>query len=397
MSLFYEQGQLHLGKPGRSTSLSQFCEAERLPFYVYDVAGMLEDIEFYKKSFDNKLSIHYAVKANSNSEVLKSFAGVDLGADVVSAGEARLAMQAGISASKIIFSGVGKSAKEIRFAIENELFQINVESVPELARIAEIARGLGKKARAAFRFNPDVNPETHPYITTGFRNNKFGIAREQLWEFLQIVKDNADSLALQGITVHIGSQLLEIDSLCQALQKTKTLFQDLKGQGFDLKTIDIGGGIGVDYQTGEIPKTMIEKYGQFVVKELGDLNAQILAEPGRVLTAVHGALLSEVQYVKDNGFKKFVIVNTGMHHLARPSLYQAFHRILPVKESSGDREIYDVVGPICESSDVLGQNREFAKIHQGDWLAVGEAGAYGHVMANHYNAHEMPEEILLGL
>lgn len=393
MPLFYRDNELRLGSEQHSVSLAALVNSGQTPLYVYDLSGMCQQLQELQASMEGQASVHYAMKANAHPFILKKFAEMGIGVDVVSAGEMRQALDAGFQAEKVIFSGVGKTLAEIEFALKESVGQINVESVSELKRIAQVAKNLACKAPVAFRFNPDVNPQTHPYITTGFRENKFGLAKAQLEEFISVIKEFPDVLDLRGLTLHIGSQLLEIESLREAIVKAVEVFSELRQEGFDLRTFDVGGGIGVDYQKGQPNKELVTSYGKMVLELLQPLDCQILCEPGRLLTACHGVLLGEVQYLKHNGHRHFAILNTGMHHIARPSLYQAYHRILPLKEAPSAKTLeYDIVGPICESSDVLGKARKLPELNEGDWLAIGEAGAYGMVMANRYNAHELPRE-----
>ena len=396
MALFYKNKTLHMGNEDtlESFDLSEIS-ADRTPTFVYDLSAMEQEVFALKKALGERSHLHFAVKANSNPLILRHFAGLGMGADVVSAGEIRFALDAGFAPCDIIFSGVGKTVKEIKFAIECGIGQINVESPQELRRIAEISHQFGKKTPIAFRMNPDVDAKTHPYITTGFKENKFGMDESFIPELLVLMREFSQSLELRGLTIHIGSQLLDNSCFAEAIEKTVPVFQRLVSEGFDLSVFDVGGGVGIDYENGRVDCDRVNDYGQIVQKYLSPLGVEIFSEPGRVITACHGVLLGEVQYVKESPFKKFAILNTGMHHLIRPSLYQAFHRIKHVKQKSGSKSLYDIVGPICESSDFLGKDRQMQNIEQGDILAICEAGAYGRSMASEYNAHAFPEEIVL--
>lgn len=401
MALFYKNNQLCIGKENEWEK--PLCELiiadDERPVYIYDLSLMEEEINFLQQCMGAETHIHYAVKANSNTMILQHFAKLGVGADVVSAGEARLALEAGFDPKDIIFSGVAKTKKEISFAIENSLDQINIESPQELLRVGDIARSQGVIARVAFRMNPDVNPQTHPYITTGFRENKFGMEEDFIPELLEILKKYSDSLSLQGLTIHIGSQLTDNQCFEDAIIKTIPIFQDLKAKGFSMKTFDVGGGIGINYQHGGTHRSQIQDYGQMVQKHLSDLGVKIYCEPGRMIVGAYGTLVSEVQYIKKTSSKNFAILNTGMHHLIRPALYQAEHRILPLVEkenkNQGEEELFDVVGPICESSDFFAKDYPCGPLESGDFLAIGEAGAYGRSMASQYNAHEYPREVVL--
>lgn len=390
---FRENG-LYLG----GLSLSQIAKKYGSPAYVYDIDAMVERVREFKAAFNDKAEIHYATKANANPEILKAFKKEKIGVDTVSWGEAQSAVDAGFSHKDIIFSGVGKSEEELTKAIRYQIKQINVESPQELIRIGDIAKKYKKKVSVAFRMNPNVNPGTHPYITTGFRENKFGMDSSFLPELRGILTKYKKYIELKGLTLHIGSQLLELNSLKEAIQKTIPIYLDFKNSGYPMETFDVGGGVGIPYDGKE--SIDLKAYGKMVLELLRPLNCRILTEPGRVFVGPFAVLLTEIQYIKKTPFKSFAIVNSGMNHLIRPSLYGATHRIFPVtyqqenqKEESG--ELYDIVGPICESSDFLGKDRYLPTLDQGDILAVLDAGAYGYSMASFYNHHRLPVEIVI--
>lgn len=399
MSISYINGNLCIGTgSGRPFHLKELAANYSNPIYVYDWDDIKSRLLAFRSAFSAAPEIHYAVKANANPELLRRLRQLHVGADVVSLGEIFQAMQAGFSPSEIIFSGVGKTKSELRFAIQNEIKQINVESPQELERVGSIAKELGRVARVGIRINPDVDPDTHPYITTGFRENKFGMDASFLPEIFQILDRYRSHIAVKGTAIHIGSQLLELSCIFEAIEKTIPVFQQFREYGFPVETFDIGGGLGVNYRESDEDEIWkrIAQYGEGVSKRLAELDVRILCEPGRVLVGPPGVLLTEVQYVKKTPFKNFAIVDTGMHHLLRPSLYQAYHRILPVSEAADHETLsYDVVGPICESSDVLGRDRMFRNLQPGDILAIADAGAYGFSMASFYNAHEFPKEYLV--
>lgn len=381
--------------PVKVSDIAFHCDA---PVYVYDLEDVLERYKLFHGSFSKPVSVHYAVKANANPTVLESLGKIGSGVDVVSGGEIEVALEAGIRPDKIVFSGVGKTVSELTKAIDLGIKQINVESPQELVRIAGLCKQLGAKARVAFRMNPDVDPETHPYIKTGFRENKFGMDESFLPELLSVVKDHPEQLDLVGLTMHIGSQLRDLSSTLEAIDKTRAVYEDLLAQGFSLKTFDVGGGLGINYEKepGDEDGHLIQEYGRKVSERLKGLDTEVLCEPGRILTARSGVLLGQIQYIKKSPYKNFAILNTGMHHLIRPSLYQAYHRILEVQRHP-DRPLvkYDVVGPICESSDVLGLNRELPELESGEWLAIADSGAYGYSMASLYNAHALAKEVVV--
>jgi diaminopimelate decarboxylase len=366
------------------------------PAYVYDLDGLRARLEFFKKAAPTESHIHYAMKANHNLEILRVMREAGLGVDVVSLGEMNRAVEAGFKPDKIVFSGVGKTVAEINAAISAQIAQINVESEPELLRIIECAKALRKKAAIAFRMNPDVDAKTHPYIRTGFRDNKFGLDFSEVPKLLTHVKQNSNAVELQGLTLHIGSQIREVAPFESAIRKTLELYKTLVAQGFNLTTFDVGGGIGIDYASGEIKtdEALISSYMQILKAELVGQVKKIFLEPGRILVARFGTLITEVQYVKRTPYKSFLIVDAGMNNLIRPALYQANHRIEPVKKMNGSSEVYDVVGPICESSDVLGSERYLpSEIKAGDRLAIYDVGAYGSVMSSDYNLRTPAVEV----
>lgn len=396
MGLHYREGRLHFGE-GPYCDLAAIASALPSPFYLYDLDGMRLRTRALRAAHPG-LQLHYALKANGSPRVLRTFLSEGTGVDTVSAGEIRRALAAGFEPAQVIFSGVGKTRAELEYAIGLEIKQINVESPQELQRIVAIARALGKKPRIAFRLNPDVDAKTHPYITTGFRENKFGMGEHFFPELLAILRDAGPSVELRGLTLHIGSQLLDLAPLEDAIRITLRAYQEFRAAGHPLRTLDVGGGIGIPYKEEHRspPRDLefISAYGALLGRALKGFDGDVLCEPGRILVGAAGTLVSEVQYVKETPFRNFLIVNTGMHHLMRPSLYQAHHRILPLAQNA-DRQIrrYDVVGPICESSDVLGKDREMPEVRQGEFVAIADAGAYGRSMASYYNEHAMPEEL----
>jgi diaminopimelate decarboxylase len=405
MAFFYLHGRLKVGAenaaPEALADVAELAREAGGPIYIYD----LDDIRARYEALSGALAqgpgitprhtLHYAMKANSHPEILKLLGSLGAGVDTVSAGEIRIAIAAGIPPGRIIFSGVAKTEKEIEYALEQGIKQINVESPQELERIARVAKRLGTMADVAFRMNPDVNPQTHPYITTGFRENKFGMDESFLPELIAILKREKSHLRPRGLTLHIGSQIFEIDVLAEAIEKTLAIHRHFENEGFRFDRLDIGGGLGVHYEqpTASSEAKLIENYGLMVRQLAKGLDVEILTEPGRILVARAGLLVGEVQYVKQAPAKTFAILDTGMHHLIRPALYGAKHRVLPVALVSAPAKTYDVVGPICESSDFLAKDISLPEVRQGDLLAIADAGAYGFVMASHYNAHALPAEI----
>lgn len=397
-SFSYQEQQLGANTATGWVSLSSLLKGKSKPVYVYNLASIQKRVDFLKSQLAGlNTQMFYAVKANANHQVLNVFKTAGLGVDVVSGGEAQWALDNGFKPSDILFSGVGKTKNEITMALEKNFFQINAESVEEIQRIIALAKSVSKKATIGIRINPNIKPDTHPYITTGFRENKFGISEYQLPDALKIISENAQHIELKGISAHIGSQIRDINPLLETIHALIQMARNLKNQGHPLSRLDFGGGIGIDYSGAdessefEIMKTFTEE----LKKVRKEFDGQFLLEPGRTLVGRAGVLCAQVEYVKFNGYKKFLIVNTGMHHLLRPALYKANHRILPVIESHAKTDFYDVVGPICESSDVLGHDRQFPLMTEGDWIAIMDSGAYGMTMSSFYNRHEPPEELCI--
>ncbi len=405
MSFTYKDNNLGVSQSENFFSLSSFSKNHDEPFYIYDLDGIVERFNVFKSGFsslENNLRVHYAMKANSNKIVLSALKKEGARVDVVSLGEIKLALSCGFEPADIVFSGVGKSVKEITEALKLGIYQINIESVAELERIGSIASQLGVVAPVAVRFNPDVNPETHPYITTGFRENKFGLNFSEIPRIDDVKKKFNDNIRLQGLSIHIGSQIRNNTSFVDALEKTlKHLYLLEKNKCWNIQSLDIGGGVGIHYDNPDAysDHELMQDYSSKMVEALSGVNSaiDIICEPGRVIVGRFGCLMTKVEYIKQNEFKNFAIVNSGMHHLMRPCLYNAQHTILPVVKVDGPckQVLYDVVGPICESSDVVGHDRLLPELQQGDWLGVMDAGAYGFVMASHYNQHELPQEIVV--
>lgn len=378
--------------------LSDYTNLDSRSVYAYSKATILDRVQQYQSALSGfNYEIHYAVKANACPGVLQLLADAKLGADVVSGGELKIALEF-FAANKVIFSGTGKTKAEIKYAIEAGIKQINVESVEELKRISEMLNqpelSEVSSVDVGLRLNPSVDAKTHPYISTGFRDNKFGIDETQIQDCYDIIKANS-KIKLRALTCHIGSQLLEFSAMRSALKKMRRLCQQAVELGFPMDRIDIGGGVGIQYeQDAAADKDVFDSYMQVVQQELSGIDMQIMTEPGRFIVARAGVLLTEVQYVKRTPHKTFVICSSGMNHLMRPALYQAYHRIFPLKKRIGSMKV-DVVGPICESSDFLAKDREISKIEPGDWLAVADSGAYGYSMATPYNAFDFPLETLI--
>jgi len=382
-------------------SLNDFCADKEEAFYIYDLDGIEQRFIFFRDGFKdckNTVRIHYAMKANSHPLILKKLKSLGAFVDVVSLGEIRLAMANNFLAEDIVFSGVGKSKKELTEALKLGIYQINVESTAELIRIGEIAQKLKVVANVGVRFNPDVSPETHPYITTGFRENKFGLDFSEVSNLDKIKQQFSESINLQSISIHIGSQIRDNSSFIDALEKTLKHFKLVQNNpNWNIKSLDIGGGLGINYDNPDITTDLplITEYTAKLTKVLNTIDADIICEPGRVIVGRFGCLVSKVEYIKQNEYKNFAILNTGMHHIMRPCLYKAHHNIVAVDNNQRRNILYDIVGPICESSDVLGYKRILPEIKQEDWVGIMDAGAYGFVMASGYNQHELPEEVVV--
>lgn len=361
------------------------------PFYYYDIELLRATLQAIKKETENKrFHVHYAVKANANPRILKEIAAFGFGADCVSGNEILAAMESGFTPDKIVFAGVGKSDREIEIGLDNDIFCFNVESIPELEVLNTLASAKGKTARVAFRINPNVDAHTHKYITTGLTENKFGINEQDLPRILGVMKDSSN-LQLTGIHFHIGSQITDLKSFEDLCVRVKELQEWFNTQGIKLPIINVGGGLGINYQhPNHIPMADFESYFRLFEKNLQlQPNQELHFELGRAVVAPCGSLISRVLFVKEGIQKKFLIVDAGMTDLIRPALYQAFHHI---ENISSDKEpaLYDVVGPICESSDVFAEQIMLNESARGDLIAIRSAGAYGEVMASRYNCRNLP-------
>ncbi len=392
--LQYENQHLVLGP--QKKSLLAVTENYTGPAYIYDLDIVRERFELMKAQLRG-VQIYYAMKANPHLLILKEFKKMGSGVDVVSGGEIARALQAGFTAQDMIYSGVGKTNKELTQAIKMEIHQINVESIAEIRRICAIARDLGKKTSIAFRLNPDVDIETHPYIATGLHNNKFGMAFSDLPALEEIILRNQDILSFKGVSLHLGSQMHNLAGFREAVQILREVFVDLQKRFPTLDTFDVGGGLGIFYDKQELAEeeTLLSSYAAIIREELMGLNAKVQSEPGRWLVAHAGVLLTQVQYLKNTSLKNFVIVDTGMHHLLRPTLYGAHHAIWPLAQKTGPTKLYDVVGPICESGDFVALDRNLPEVNEDDLLVIADAGAYGFAMRSDYNLQDPPREIFI--
>lgn len=360
------------------------------PLYVYSQQALNQAFTDYQTAFSalNPL-ICYAVKANSNLSIIRYFARLGCGFDIVSGGELARVLAAGGDASKTIFSGVGKSVAEIEYALQQGIKCFNVESLPELERINEIAARLGVRAPISLRINPDVDAQTHPYISTGLKANKFGIAMSDA-EAAYHHAATLPHLQIVGIDCHIGSQLIKLEPLIEACERLLLLIDRLTAQGIHLEHLDLGGGAGIVYRDEDVPD--LAAYAQAVHQLIGERPLSLILEPGRSLVGNAGFLLTRVEYVKQNEDKQFVIVDAAMNDLMRPALYQAYHHITNAENSPITPFIADIVGPICETGDFLAQNREIAA-QAGDVLVIHSAGAYAFSMASNYNTRPRAAEV----
>lgn len=374
-------------------SITEVAEKVGTPFYLYSRSTL----ERHYSAFEDALSgidhlVCYSVKANSNLAVLSLFAQLGSGFDIVSGGELYRALQSRADPGKIVFSGVGKTEEEIRSALDSGILMFNVESLQELQEINRIAGRMGKTARISIRVNPDVDPGTHPYISTGLKKNKFGIPIEEAKEAYRTARE-LPHIDPVGTDCHIGSQLTEIRPFVDALEKVKELIASLEKEGITIRYLDLGGGLGINYDEEEPPHPT--EYGKALIEATRGLNCTLIFEPGRVIVGNAGVLVTRVLYTKENMGKKFVIVDAGMNDLIRPSLYQGFHRIMPVKRRITKKVTADIVGPICESGDFLARDREIQPCGKGDLLSVMSVGAYGFVMSSNYNSRTRVPEILV--
>lgn len=364
------------------------------PVYVYSHRTLLRHIKAYQNAFDSHPNIIcFALKANSNPAILRLLAQNGCGADVVSGGELFLALRAGIPASRIVYAGVGKTEEEIIYALRSKILMFNVESSEELKAINRIAGKLRLKAPIALRVNPDIDPETHPYISTGLRENKFGIPIEDALENY-ILARRLPNVKVLGIHKHIGSQITDLRPFIDALKRIIILAEDLRKHGIEIKHLDIGGGLGIPYKGNEIPPDPA-KLSKAILPIIRGYGFNLILEPGRSITGNAGIFVTRVLYLKSHKEKTFIIVDGGMNDLLRPSLYNAYHEIIPVSKHRRKKIVADIVGPICESGDFLAKARMLTRPEKGELLSVMGAGAYGFTMSSNYNSRPRPAEVLV--
>ena len=373
--------------------ISEIAGEVKTPFYLYSCATLERHFRVFNEAFNGIDHITcFSMKSNSNGAILRLFSRAGGGVDIVSGGELYRALKAGVSPEKIVYSGVGKTAEEIGYALKSGILMFNAESSQEILRLNEVAGSMGKKARIAIRVNPDVDPQTHPYISTGLKENKFGIdINESFDEYVKASK--MDNIDVTGVSCHIGSQLTKVTPFVDALKKVKGLIAKLENAGIRIKNLDLGGGLGVTYNDENPP--LPDDYAAALKETIGGMNLTLILEPGRVIMANSGILVAKVLYTKSNKEKNFTVVDAAMNDLARPSLYGSYHSIKPLKMDSAEIINMDIVGPICESGDFLAKNREMASVKQGDLIAVMSAGAYGFSMSSTYNSRPRVAEIMV--
>ncbi len=376
--------------------LDVLAEKVGTPFYCYSTATLERHFKVFAGALPAGSLVAYSVKANGNLAVLKTLGALGAGADVVSGGELAKALAAGIPANKIVFSGVGKTREEMRAALEAGIHQFNVESEPELAALDEVARSLNKRAPITLRVNPDVDAKTHAKITTGTAETKFGIpftrAREAYAHAAKLA-----GIEIVGVDVHIGSQITDLEPFETAFTRVRDLVITLRADGHNISRLDLGGGLGVPYENSNMPPPDPREYGDMVARVTKDLGCTLSFEPGRLIAANAGILVSTVIYVKKGEAKDFLIIDAGMNDLIRPAMYEAHHEIVAVAEPKvgSPRPRYDVVGPVCETSDLFASSRALPELKSGDLVAILSAGAYGAVMAGDYNARPRVPEVLV--
>ena len=371
--------------------LTESCNNIKTPFYLYSENLIRKNIQDYIASANDNTLFCYSVKANSNLSILKIIASEGMGFDVVSKGELYRALKAGADTKKIVYSGVGKTRDEIRYALANSILCFNVESKSELAAINDEAALMNTSASISIRVNPNVSVETHPYISTGMKENKFGISFD---DALDVYKkaNNLSNIDVIGIDFHIGSQITSIEPYIDSINSIKKLINSLKKENINISHIDVGGGLGIDYEK----KNVLSKseYTKSILDLLSEIDAKIIFEPGRSIVGDCGLLVTQVQYIKETDLKNFIIVDASMSELIRPALYDAYHKITPVIKNDKSCKLYDVVGPVCESADFLGKDRSM-NCNESELLVIEDVGAYGFVLSSNYNTRPRPAEYII--
>lgn len=374
--------------------MTEIANAVGTPFYVYSYRTLERHFRIFNDAFKKMPHITcYSCKANASSAILRMIARFGGGADIVSGGELYKALRAGIPADRIVFSGAGKTEEELRSAIRVGILMINIESEGELQAVSQLSRILKKSVPVSIRVNPEIDPRTHPYITTGLKKNKFGVLWKDAHRLYREMK-REPFLVPAGISSHIGSQILELAPFVEAVRSLRSMVRQLKGDGILIRMIDIGGGLGITYKD-ELPPHP-EEYAGVMERELEGMGLMLILEPGRVLVGNSGVFVTKLLYIKKIPDKTFYIVDGAMNDLVRPALYDAYHEIIPVKKGKGDNvKVVDIVGPVCESGDFFAKDRSMAHIKTGDLLAILGAGAYGFSMSSNYNARRRAAEVLV--
>ena len=387
----YRDGQLY----AEDVSVAEIAASVGTPFYVYSTATLVRHFQLFDDALDGMdHCICYAMKAASNQAILKTLGNLGAGMDVVSGGEYRRALSAGIPPEKVVFSGVGKTLEEITLALKNGIRQFNVESDSELEQISSIASSMDKIAPIAVRINPDVDAQTHEKIATGKAENKFGIPLSRAREVYSKASQ-MPGINIVGIDLHIGSQLTDLKPFKKAYQKLADLTQVLRQDGHKIKRLDLGGGLGIPYEKNKSAPPLPVEYGKMVKEVLGHLDCEIEIEPGRLIVGNAGILVSSVLGVKIGDNRNFLILDAAMNDLIRPAMYDAYHDIIPVKQRSSPEAVYDVVGPVCETGDTFAKKRTMPKLTESDLVAFRSAGAYGAVMSSEYNTRPLIPEVMV--
>ena len=387
----YRNGQLY----AEDVSVAEIATSVGTPFYVYSTATLARHFQLFDEALDGMdHCICYAMKAASNQAILKTLGNLGAGMDVVSGGEYRRALSAGIPPEKVVFSGVGKTLEEITLALKNGIRQFNVESDSELEQISSIASSMDKIAPIAVRINPDVDAQTHEKIATGKAENKFGIPLSRAREVYSKASQ-MPGINIVGIDLHIGSQLTDLKPFKKAYQKLADLTQVLRQDGHKIKRLDLGGGLGIPYEKNKSAPPLPVEYGKMVKEVLGHLDCEIEIEPGRLIVGNAGILVSSVLGVKIGDNRNFLILDAAMNDLIRPAMYDAYHHIIPVKQRSSPEAVYDVVGPVCETGDTFAKKRTMPKLTESDLVAFRSAGAYGAVMSSEYNTRPLIPEVMV--
>jgi len=385
----YKHGELHCER----VSIRRIAEKVGTPFYLYSYRTLVRHFNVFNEAFEGiPHLVCYSMKSNSNLALIRLFVNLGGGVDVVSGGELYRAIHGGADPKKIVFSGVGKREDEIEYGLKTGILMFNVESLMELQTINEVAGRMNKKAPLSIRVNPDIDAKTHPYITTGMKQNKFGIDILRAPMAYRLASE-LPNLKIIGIDCHLGSQLVDVEPFVEALKKLRDLVDDLRRGGIEIQYLDLGGGLGITYNDEEPPHPY--EYASNILEEIKSFNCALILEPGRVIVGNAGILVSKVLYTKENEEKRFLIVDAAMNDLVRPSYYGSFHQILPVREEKREEVVVDVVGPVCESADFLAKGRNIPRLNPGELIAVMSAGAYGFSMATNYNSRPRVAEVMV--